>query len=169
MAKIPSRISAPCQCLCSVSPQRPASDRSCLQAVTGAWHTSLRAGWLQALISTCPQTFICHIGLCGGSGFEFPLSIKPARHLDTSFLLPRSTAWASSCEIFRWYVSCSFSLSVFFFLFFFKFKSCRLHDLFISRKTWISKRNARREKLFPVQVYSYNSHKIVEQPRIIII
>lgn len=52
-----------------------------------------------------------------GSGFEWPLSIKPARYLSTTFLLPSSAAWASSCEIFKWYVSCSFSLSPFFFFF----------------------------------------------------
>lgn len=118
--------------MCLVSPQKPASDRASLQAVTGAWHTSLRAGWMQALISTCPQTFICHIGLCGGSGFEFLLSIKSARYLNTSFLLPRSAAWASSCEIFRGYVFCSFNLSL---PLFFSWKDCGLHDLFISRKT----------------------------------
>jgi len=74
----------------------------------------------------------------------------------------------SSCEIFRG--SLSYSLH---FLFFFKKKKI---GNAVSYLPWRAgklesqtKRNARREKLFPVQVYSYNSYKIIEQPRIIII
>lgn len=161
MAKIPRRTSAPCQSLCSVSSQKPASDRACLQAVTGAWHTSLRAGWMQVLISTCPQMFICHTGLCGGSGFEFPLSIKPARYLNSSFLLPRSALWASSSEIFSGYVSCSFHFppshfKIFFLKFLFLLGKTVVYMIYLFQGKLESqtKRNARTEKLFPVQVYS---------------
>lgn len=76
MAKVPSKPPAPSQSLRSKSerPQKPASDGACLQALTGAGYTSLRAGWPQVPISTCPQSCICHVQLCVGSGLSFLLA-----------------------------------------------------------------------------------------------
>lgn len=60
----------------------------------------------------------------------------------------------------------SISLSLFFFL---GKTVVYMIYLFQGKLESQTKTNARREKLFPLQVYSYNNYKIVEQPRIIII
>lgn len=109
MTKTHSMSPAPSHSLHSKSkrPQKPSSDRACLQALTGAGYALWGAGHkpcqhlLTVLQLPCWTTWV--------SGLAFPLSIKHARHLHFfySFFLPRRAPWPSRCEIFRGNFSCS--------------------------------------------------------------
>lgn len=134
------------------------ADRSC---------ACIAESWLQTLSAPAcnPASAVLN---CLRPGLALPLNIKHARHLNFSVLFPRRSAWPSSSETFRYLggtspVSCCCCCS-------FVLINC---DWLVmeSRETSvtsISNRNAKREKLFPVHGYSYNSHSIMEQPRVII-
>lgn len=81
MTKTLSMPPAPSQSLhlTSKRPQKPSSDRACLQALTGAGYASSGAG--HKLCQHLPTILQLPCWTAWVSGLAFPLSIKHARHL----------------------------------------------------------------------------------------
>lgn len=100
-----------------------------------------------------------------GSGFNFPFSFKHARHLNIRISVFCFSGEHPEHQAVRYLGSTShlpFTLCFF-------WKTMSYLPWRAGMLESQTKRNARRVKLFLVQVYIYNSYKNIEQPRIIII